>query len=382
MEKKKSKRILILTVLAGIGHLRAAEAISKGIKELKPDVEVKTCDPMGLTAPKLQHFFNHAYLFLANYIPPLWGWIYNSRILSSYYSPLRWYGKRLYAKSIKFIIDDFKPDILVSTHPFIAEGAGELKRQKIIDLPIISVVTDYHVHPFGINKYIDLFILPSLEVAIHLRNKGIQNEKIRISGGLPTDPKFFKPQDKNQLCKKLSIQKDSKVVLILCGGFGMGMGSVSKLLREFRGIDFKLELLVVAGKNEKLKNKLTQISKHLKVKITIFGFIQNMEELMAVSHLVVTKPGGISISEALIKKLPLILTKPVPGQETWNRDMLLKEGVAIQPKNLAEIPRLIIKLFTEEKNRLQEMQERINEKFAHTKSIYNLSNLLLEVVNK
>lgn len=376
------KKILILTVLAGIGHLRAAEAIAKGIQELNADVEVKTCDPMGITTPKLQQFFNNSYLFLANNTPHLWGWIYNSSILSSYSSPFRWYGKHRYAKSIKFIIDDFKPDILISTHPFIAEGTGEIKRRKITNIPLVSVATDYHVHPFGINKYVDLFIVPSSEVASYLRNKGVHNEKIKISGGLPTHPKFFKPQDKNQLCKKLGLQTEKKIVLVLCGGFGMGMGNVSKLVRNFIGIDFPLQLLVVVGKNEVLKNKLTQISNQLKIKTKIFGFVENMEELMSICDVVVTKPGGLSISEALTKGLPIILTKPVPGQEKWNIEMLLKGKVAIQPKNLAEIPTLITKLFTQEKNILQEMQQRIHEKFAQTKPIYNLANILLEVVNR
>lgn len=364
-----------------MGHVRAAEAIAKGIKELNSEVEVKTCDSMSITLPKLQHFFNNSYLFLANYTPPLWGWIYNSRILSSNYSPFRWYGKQRYAQSIKVVIDQFNPDVLISTHPFMADGAGELKKQKIIDLPLISVTTDYHVHPLGINKYVDLFILPTSEVAIHLKKKGISDEKIKISGGLPTDPKFFKRQDKDHLCQKFGLQKDLKVVLILCGGFGMGMGNIARLLRGFVGIDFPLQLFVVAGKNEELKAKLTQIAKQLKIKTKIFGFVENMEELMDVSDIVVTKPGGTSIGEALTKGLPIIMTNPVPGQEKWNVDILLNEGVAIQPKNLTEIPSLIIKLFKEETT-LQEMRQRINEKFANTKSVYNIAKILLTMIQK
>ncbi|MEW6608442.1 MAG: glycosyltransferase [bacterium] len=367
------KKIVILTVLAGMGHIRAAEAIAKGIKELYNDVDVQTIDPMSTTEPKLQQFLNHAYLFLANYTPPFWGWIYNSRILSSAYSPIRWYLKRIYARSSKLVIDQFNPDILVSTHPFIANGVGELKKQRLINLPLISVVTDYHVYPMGINKYVDLFILPSSEVAIYLKNKGIPDEKIRISGGLPTDPKFFKPQDKNALYQKFNLQKDLKVVLILCGGYGMG--KVAKLLQGFMGIDFPLQLLVVAGKNEELKAKLTQIANQLKIKTKIFGFVENMEELMSASDLVVTKPGGTSISETLTKGIPIILTEAVPGQETWNVNILLKAGVVIQPENQAEIPGLIIKLITE-KETLREMQHKINEKFANIKAVYNIAKII------
>ncbi|MDI6736297.1 MAG: glycosyltransferase [bacterium] len=369
------KKILILTVLAGMGHIRAAEAIAKAIKEVNANMEVKICDPMATTSPKLQQFFNQAYLFLGNYIPPLWGFFYNSRILSSNYNPFKWDVRRRYGRSIKLAIEQFNPDLLVSTHPFIADAAGELQKKGIINLPLISVVTDYHIHPWGINKYIDLFILPSAEVQI----KGIPEGKIRISGGLATDPKFFKPQDKNSLCKTFGIAKDHKVVLILCGGFGMGMGGVIKLLQSFRGIDFPLQLLVVVGKNEELKAKLTQIAKQIKIKTTIFGFVENMEELMSVCDLVVTKPGGTSISEALTKGLPIILTESVPGQEDWNVQILLKEGVAIQPEHLAEIPSLIIKLFTSQKDTLQEMQRRINEKFANDRVVYNVANEITSI---
>ncbi len=357
-----------------MGHIRAAEALGKAIKEVNPDLEVQTCDPMATTSSKLQQFFNQAYLFLGNYLPPLWGFFYNSRILSSNYNPFKWNVRRKYGQSIKLAIDQFNPDLLVSTHPFIADAAGQLKKKGIINLPLISVVTDYHVHPWGINKYIDLFILPSEDVQI----KGIPEGKIKISGGLATDPKFFKPQDKDSLVKTFGIAKDHKVVLILCGGFGMGMGGVIKLLQGFKGIDFPLQLLVVVGKNEELKTRLTQIAQQLKIKTTIFGFVENMEELMSVCDLVVTKPGGTSISEALTKGLPLILTDPIPGQEDWNVQILLKERIAIQPENLTAIPGLIIKLFTSEADRLQEMRQRIKEKFADTRSVYNIAN---EIIN-
>lgn len=364
-----------------MGHIRAAEAIAKGIKELNNDIEVKTCDPMGITSPKLQHFFNNSYLFLANYTPLLWGWIYNSRILYSKYSPIRWYVGKIYAKSIKSIIDEFNPNVVVSAHPFIANGMADLKKRKITDIPLVSVPTDYHVHPLGINEYIDLFILPSSEVAIYLKKKNIPEEKIRISGGLPIDPKFFKPQNKDHIRKTLGLEKDLKVVLILCGGFGMGMRNVIKLISSFKDIDFPLQLLVVAGKNENLKAKLSQIAKELKIKTIIFGFIENVEELMEVTDLVVTKPSGMFISEALTKGLPLIFTKAIPGQEEYNVELLLKLGVAIQPKKITEIPSLIVKLFTQ-KELLQEMEQKINERFANTKPVYNISNILQEVVKK
>jgi processive 1,2-diacylglycerol beta-glucosyltransferase len=369
--EKGLKRILILTVLAGMGHVKAAEAIGKGIKEVNPDVEVKVCDPIGITLPKLQRFFNYSYLFLANYIPPLWGWIYDSKILYFKYNPIRLYLARLYAKSIKTIIDEFMPNLVVSAHPFIANGIAELKKKKFINIPLVSVATDYHVHPLGINKYVDLFIIPSKEVAIYL--KGIKDDKIKVSGGLPIEPKFFKALDKNQLIKKFGIQKDKKVVLILCGGFGMG--KVGRLLKGFGGIDFSLQLLVVAGKNEKLKGKLSQIANQLKINTKIFGFVDNIEELMSVSDIVVTKPSGIAMSEALVKGLPLILTKAVPGQERYNVDILLKEGIAIQPKNLTQIPTLIINLFSH-KNKLQQMQQRIIQRFADVKAVYNIGNIL------
>lgn len=374
------KRILVLTVLAGMGHVKAAEAIFKGIKDVNAQVEVKVCDPMGITLPKLQQFFNNAYLFLANYTPPLWGLIYDSRILYYKYSPIRLYLGKLYAKSIKSIIDEFMPDLVVSTHPFIANGIQELKEAKLIDIPLVSVTTDYHVHPLGINNYVDLFIIPSKEIAIYLKNKGIKEEKIKVSGGLPIDPKFFKNQDKNQLVKKLDIQADKKVVLILCGGFGMG--NVGRLLKGFIGIDFPLQLLVVVGKNEKLKTKLTKIANPLKINTKIFGFVDNIEELMSVSDIVITKPSGIAISEALIKSLPLIFTKAIPGQERYNVEILLKEGVGIQPKNIAQIPTLIINLFTTQKDRLQQIQQKINERFTNIRAVYNIANILCEVMNK
>lgn len=350
----RRKRILILTVLAGMGHIRAAEAVCEGIKEVDSQAKVRLVNPLASTNPCLSWFINTCYLWIAKHFPWLWGWFYDSSAISSRRSPLRYFGRKKYSLSIQKDIKGFKPQVIVSTHPFTTDGTAELKRRGVIDLPLVSIATDYHIHPFGISDFVDLFIVPGHRLAYGLESRGIAAERIKVCG-IPVSPKFKEVKGKGEQRKVLNITENLPVVLILSGGFGLG--PIEKLIRSFAGIDYPLQLLVVAGRNEKLKRRLEEIIKGILVPVKIYGFVSNMESLMEAANLVVSKPGGISTSEAIIKGLPLIFIKPVKGQEVQNVNHLVEEGIALYPENIRDVPQAIVSLLSNQE-RLSTMHKR------------------------
>ncbi|MBI4753384.1 hypothetical protein HY793_03295 [Candidatus Desantisbacteria bacterium] len=339
------KRILVLTVLAGMGHIRAAEAICEGIRSISPESVVWLKDPLE-EEPKKQRFINDFYVFMARHMPHLWGYFYNTRLLSSAYSPMRWYITRKYATLIAKNIKEWNPDIIVSTHPFLAAAVGVLKKRKGLDIPLISVATDFHVHLFGINKQVDTFIVPCEEVAEYLNRQGVNSEKI-VDCGIPISLKFSVPMATAK--ERLGFDMDKPLVLLLSGGFGIG--PVLDLLKAFRGIEGKFQLAIIIGRDEKLRKRAKEIAQTLNCPIKVFSFVDNMEEFMSAADLIITKPGGMSVSEALAKRVPLCLMQAIKGQEEWNVRILVKSGAAVYSKDVRDIPGVVMGLLSDETKR-------------------------------
>lgn len=360
-----------------MGHIKAAEAICVGIKKLDIQSNIYLLNPLSNTNPYFAWFINAIYLWMAEYIPILWGWIYDNKILSSPKSPLRCWGRKRYAKSIIKDIEEFKPDVIVSTHPFTTEGVSELKRRRIIDIPLISIATDYDVHPFGISEFVDIFIVPCHQLSYQLEAIGIKSEKIRVCG-IPIDPKFGESKGKGFQRKVLDLREDLPVALILSGGFGLN--SIENVVRSFAGINYHIQLIVVTGTNKRLKKRLERIIKKIPIPIKLYGFITNMEVLMEASDVIITKPGGISISEAVAKGLPLILIKPIKGQEIKNVDYLLGEGIALYLKNSSDVPKTIISLLSNPE-RLSVMHER-SLRLSNPKVAMDIAKIILDIIIK
>ncbi|MFH1860037.1 MAG: hypothetical protein ABH870_03355, partial [bacterium] len=216
------KKILVLTVLAGMGHVQAANAICEGLQRVSPESVVWLKDPLE-EEPKKQRFINMFYVFMARHMPYLWGYFYNSRLISGAYSPIRWYITKRYAALIAQNIKKFQPDVIVSTHPFLAAAVGVLKKRdgKGLNIPLISVATDFHVHLFGVNKHVDTFVVPCEEMAGYLKGQGISSERIVVEG-IPVSLRFSSQTDVNMAKESLGFDRDKPIVLILSGGFGIG----------------------------------------------------------------------------------------------------------------------------------------------------------------
>ncbi len=371
----EKKRILILTVLAGLGHIHAGEAICEGIKEVAIEsVEIKMVNPLVRTNPFLSWFINTSYLLMAKYTPNLWGWFYDSSIFSSPHSPLRWLISAVYTRSIKKEIDDFMPNVIVSTHVFTTDGTAKLKRHDKTDAALISVATDYDVHPFGMSSEVDIFIVPGHRMAYRLEATGIAEEKIRKCG-IPIGIKFSKPKTNIQNIQIPELIKGLPVVLLLSGGFGMG--PIEQIIKTFAEIKREnlFQLVVVTGKNESLRKRVEKITQRFIIPVHTFGFVNNMETLMDASELIITKPGGISSSEAISRRIPLIFISPVRGQEIKNIEFLIEEGVALYPKKIKDIPRVVVQILGNQR-KLKMMHDRLNE-FGKPRASIDIAKVVL-----
>jgi processive 1,2-diacylglycerol beta-glucosyltransferase len=249
----------------------------------------------------------------------------------------------------KFIrhVKAFKPDVVLCTHYLPIEIMGLLKSRGM-DPFTVSVVTDFEAHALWIETSIDLYCVAATETGASLVARGVPAERI-FASGIPIAAKFRQPLNTRALRKEQGIRDDLPTLLVLGGGFGMG--PVVEILDALESSDQSFQTLVVAGRNEKLRRELAK--KDFQHPTRILGFVTNMNELMSVSDIILTKPGGLTSSEALALGKPLLILHPIPGQEAANSDFLLERGAAAKVSRVEDLPFRLEQLLGSRK--LQEM---------------------------
>ncbi len=307
-------KILVIHATAGAGHKKAAEAIFHGL-EAQGGLDVRLVDALDYTNPFFKKTYPLFYVFLVTRLPWIWG-LFFALLDIPWMQPLVHRCRRLYngfnAQALqKFLIQE-QFDGVITTHFLSAEVCAYLKRFGAIKSKIICVVTDFDAHRIWVNKGVDIYTAACEYTKNKLIALGVSPEVI-FTTGIPTDAKFALEPDKFALKKKLGLQDGVLTILIATGSFGMGP------IAELMGLLERYQLLIVCGHNRGLYERLKSKARK---NAHILGLVDNMDELMAVSDVMVTKPGGLSIAEALVKRLPMIFFSAIPGQETNNIKVL------------------------------------------------------------
>ncbi|WP_418222863.1 MGDG synthase family glycosyltransferase [Clostridium isatidis] len=355
------KKVLILTTSTGEGHNQAANSIANTF--MKYSYEVITYDFLKSNSKILTNLLVKGYEIAASFFPKTYGFLYNisntlfiTKIISFIFYFL---NKKVY----KFIRNS-NPDVIVVTHPFAVSIATNIKNK--INIPIITIVTDFKAHGAYISDKVDAYIVGSNETKNNLIEKGILKDRIFVYG-IPVKDKFFK--EKINLS---GIDKGDYFNVLLMGG-SMGLKNISQVLKELLNNSCKLRITVVCGKNEELRNNLLKkYNNNIKnKKLHILGFSNDIDVLMDYSDLIISKPGGLTSTEAINKRLPLIIPFVIPGQETENVEVLQANGCAIYLNNLLELNLLVSDLINN-----PDKLKKIEESMANLSSSYSKDNIV------
>lgn len=347
-------KVLIVHASAGAGHRRAAEAIYNYLKEDSPDLDLVLLDALDKTNALFKFDYTKGYSFLIKYATTLWHWAF----WATDFRFLRPISRRIARiincinsqRLIRYFIQE-NPEVIISTHFLPSELAAALKKKNKITSKLITIITDYGVHPFWVSAGTDLYVVAAEFTKNRLIMEGVGVEKISVLG-LPFDPKFLQHFDRSILCHKIGIDPKKFTVLLMTGSFGLG--PLEELAED---LHHDCQVLVVCAGNKKLYAKL--LKRNLG-NVKVFGFVSNTEELMAASQVIITKPGGSTITEVLIMELPVIFISAIPGQETANVEALAEYGIGVSPKNIAEIKSIVLDL----KNnppRIEELRRKIRQ---------------------
>ena len=363
-------------ITSNSGHYRASLAIENALKTLSPGIITMNINGFAYTNPFLEKLINKTYMSVIKNKPEVWEYLYdNPKVLKSVQG-MRNSIHRSNSKKLKVLIqDEFKPDAVVCTQAFPCGMVADYKKYLGLDLPLFGVLTDHAPHSYWIFDNIDYYIVPSEVSRNHFIRNGVSDAKIRVFG-IPIDMRFSKNLGKEEVCRKLGIDSRKRTMLIMGGS--QGMGPVENMLDSLERMAFDFQIMAVCGINKRLYKKLTKRAKRYKKKMLVFDLTENIEELMEASDIIITKPGGLTTSEALAKNLPMIIIHPIPGQETKNTDFLLQQGVALRAEDGEDVAALAQELFSNSV-KLDEMRKKA-DLIKRPNSAMDIAQLILQAV--
>ena len=317
-------KALILSVKAGYGHHSTGLAMKACFES--HGIECEMLDTLEYINRFLGEGVQDGYLLATKYMADAYGKVYSSLDKKEEprkeYSPEVVISKFLSKKLEKYMIE-YAPDFVVGTHSYAAVLISILKNRGVLSCPTFGVVTDFTVHPFWESTDLDYYILPDALLTSSAVRKGIDAEKI-LPYGIPIREKFSVKNDKAAAKRLLGLTSEP-VVLVMMGSMGFGdMTEVIKVCDDFAG---NFQMVVICGSNEKARQAIDE--RAWKKRVRCLGFVENVDEYMDASDIIITKPGGLTTSEAMAKRLPLILMNPIPGQEERNMEFLVNSGSAM-----------------------------------------------------
>lgn len=373
------KKILVFYASYGGGHLSAAKSIVKCINDNYPDSEVEMIDCVKYVNKALDKVTTAAYREMAKKAPWAWEKVYY-KSQSGALAKISNTSNKIMAVKIAKLFKEFKPDLVISTHPFGSQMTSYLKKKGKTSCTLATIMTDFAPHDQWLvgSENVDYFFVSNEDMKQTICNsENILSEKIFVTG-IPISDRFLQEYNKEEIYNEFNLDKTKKTILFFGGGeFGLGKDKTVQILRDLAQSSFDVQVVAIAGKNEKLKLAFEEVVKqnHKETSIKVLPFTDKVPQLMSISDLVITKPGGLTTSESLASSLPIIVINPIPGQEEENAEFLENSGVAIWlRKNMSS--KEVLTQVLENNEKLNLMKENAI-KISRRNSTKDICNILL-----
>lgn len=393
------KKVLIMSASTGGGHNRAARAIKEELESRTIDnmsIECEIVDSLKLVNNTMDKVISRGYEKSALYTPKAYGSVYRfseTTIASKNEfktNPLT----SLMARKFKHLLNESTPDLIIGTHPFPMIALSTLKKNnnihslsrsesfykstKVDIPPMISVLTDYTTHSTWIQNEIDYYIVGHEYVKELLVYEGVDSEKVKAFG-IPVEKSFLSHRDRETVLTELGLSPEKLTVLLMGGSFGAG--NIKETLEDLIAIDRDFQILVITGRNEHLKDKLSKMldsTIHNK-NICLLGYTNKMNDILASIDVLISKPGGLTTTEALLNDVPMIVPYFIPGQEEENLDFLTNCGAALRTTKKYSLP-VLLKVLIDDPSRLDNLRKNIKS-IRKFDSAVNISSLVVDILS-
>ncbi|CUO23270.1 glycosyltransferase [Clostridium sp. NSJ-49] len=368
--------ILILSASTGGGHMRASRAIENYMSEHDKSANVKIVDSLLYINPILNKTVTSGYVYLATKTPKIYGKIYELTNKED-----RWISfvnrlNYLFANKLLPLIDEFKPDVIITTHPFPTEMVSILKAKELVNIPLVCIMTDYAPHKTWVNQKVDAYIVSNDDMVKEMSKIGVREEVI-YPYGIPIEQVFFEKKDKDLVLNELELNPNLPTILMMAGSFGVT--NVFKIYEDIINIDREFQVIVITGKNQKLYDEFAKVINKSEKHTKLIYFTDEVNKFMQAADIIITKPGGLTITEALASNIPMAIFDAIPGQEEENAEFLINHNMAIKLEKNQSCDKLIEELLMN-KEKLNNMKEacRSFDKNDSSKNICALINELVE----
>lgn len=341
--------ILIFYASYGGGHLNAAKSIFEHISNHYKNNHLELMDCMKYVNKTVEKLTTAAYRETAKKAPWVWGRIYSD----SQKGPLAHLSTRsnkIMAIKLLKLLREKKPDLIISTHPFSSQMCTYLKRKGKITAKIATILTDFAPHDQWLvgHNFTDYFFVANDKMKDYLISTNIPKEKVFVTG-IPLSNRFLQKYNRKEILNNFQLKDGKRNILFFGGGeFGLGKSRTFEIFDKLIKTSQDFQIIAIAGKNKKMKIKFQEIveENEANMRVKVLSFTNQVPELMSISDLVITKPGGMTTTESLASRLPMVIINPIPGQEEENAEFLEKKGVGIWLKKQDNISEVFHDLFS------------------------------------
>lgn len=383
---RKYLKVLILSASIGGGHQASAKALEAGILSRNSNSVVKVVDALGYVNSLLNKTVSDVYARIIKTAPKIYKIIYKQSDKDNKFSSLILLLNKIFSRKISPLLKSFEPNVIISTHMFPTEMVSYIKARGEINVPLICVITDYAPHKTWITKNVDAYIVASEKMIPRMIDAKVPEDKIHPFG-IPVDDLFFKKESKSLILKELKLCANIPTILIMAGSFGVG--KIVEIYNDLTESELKFQVVIITGKNKKLYEELNKLineenlnKKNFKETKLIY-FTNEVHKYMKVADLIITKPGGLTVSEALASELPMAVFDAIPGQEEENADFVIRNNMGVRINKNGNCRKIIEGLLTN-KEYLKEMKKNCEtySKLMAKENVYELINKLAKNSNK
>mgnify|MGYP004494886349 FL=1 len=398
-------RVLILSASTGGGHLRASSALKSYILDHDETSVVEIVDTLKYISPILNKTVTEGYEQLAKKSPKVYGAMYKTANKDHFKAFVVAFNN-LFSKKLLPLFEEFKPDVIISTHPFSTEMVSNLKESAEVRIPLVCIMTDYAPHKTWINKNVDAYVVSNDDMVDLMVEMGV-DRSIIYPYGIPIDDSFCFALDKKKFLDELQLSLDKPTILIMAGSFGVT--DVLKIYNNIVKIDLDFQIIVITGKNRKLyeaferilkapeesPRAIAKVSKVISEKLpstlfsksndrkikktTLIYYTNEVHKYMQIADLIITKPGGLTVSEALACNLPMAIFNAIPGQEEENAEFLIDNNMAVKLEKNSTCAKTIEELISN-RNKLNQMKTSCEnfDKSKSSKQVFELIKALID----
>ncbi len=327
--------MVILTARYGAGHWEAAVALGQALASTYPAHNSLLLDYMELVNPALNRTIQSLYLASIKHFPEGYGWFYRATSTIAPDSPWQSLLNSLGRERLARLVQDTSPSVIISTFPTQAGVLSDMRRLHQCEVPTVTVLTDNTVHSQWVHAHTDLYCVSSEEVASELLRRGVPAERIAVTG-IPIREAFRQPGDPQLVRRRYSLDPDLPIILIMSGAFG-ALGGVGEACRALTHMRRPVQLVVVCGRDRVLARRLQYTTQNYPYPVHVFGWVEGVADLMVAARMIVTKAGGVTTAEALALGVPMVIFRPIPGQEEANTQYLARHGAARIAEDTAEL---------------------------------------------